>query len=95
MSKSANVKKKKTWVLASATTIRASSMTLFGRTSYNLMGAFKPWSNSGGTNGVLKELIREVVKSGGFTTADIALNVEAIEKGLIRRRTTIWVIIRQ
>ena len=44
---------------------------------------------------MLNELIREVVKPGGFTTADIALNVEAIEKGLIRRRTTILVIIRQ
>jgi len=32
----------------------------------------------------LKSWIREVVKSGGFTTADIALNVEAIEKGLDR-----------
>jgi len=30
----------------------------------------------------LKSWIREVVKSGGFTTADIALNMEAIEKGL-------------
>ena len=32
----------------------------------------------------LKSWIREVVKSGGFTTADIALNVEAIKKGLDR-----------
>ena len=34
----------------------------------------------------LKSWIREVVKSGGFTTADIALNVEAIKKGLNRAR---------
>jgi len=30
----------------------------------------------------LKSWIREVVKSGGFTTADITLNIEAIKKGL-------------
>ncbi|OCK94213.1 uncharacterized protein K441DRAFT_721459, partial [Cenococcum geophilum 1.58] len=30
----------------------------------------------------LKSWIWEVVKLGGFTTADIALNMEAIEKGL-------------
>jgi len=30
----------------------------------------------------LKSWIRKVVKLGGFTTADIALNVEAIKKGL-------------
>ena len=29
----------------------------------------------------LKSWIRKVVKLGGFTTADIALNVEAIKKG--------------
>ena len=32
----------------------------------------------------LKSWIREVVKLGGFTTADIALNIEAIKKGLNR-----------